>query len=70
MSEILDQLVADAKQNPKANFTQYQLAISEVASSKNVNPAKAFAELRRIMEQRFGLLTLDLIIKYPNVEEQ
>ena len=62
MNSAYAELLSHANGQPKPNFTQYQLAISEIAETTRPDVANAFRELRHIMEIKFNLETLDDLI--------
>jgi hypothetical protein len=62
MNSAYAELLSHANGQPKPNFTQYQLAITEIAETTRPEVANAFRELRHLMEIKFNLETLDDLI--------
>lgn len=65
LPERLDAFFKHLEANPKPNFTQYQLTLDEmirVFDYGDFVAARASRRLRQVLEQRFGLPTLDSLI--------
>jgi hypothetical protein len=61
---VFAELLVHATGQPKPNFTQYQLALTEISESLRSQPefAQAFRDLRHLMEKNFNLETLDDLV--------
>lgn len=70
IEQALDRLMramdAELEKNDRMlpNFTQYQLAVQEVAATSPA-AAAAFARIRHALEQKYTIATLDDVIKAP-----
>jgi hypothetical protein len=66
----LGMLIYAAEHDPKANFSQYQLAIGEiVVQSQTITPEQhrhALWTLRHIMEKRYNLPSIDSLVYGDN----
>lgn len=65
MSNGFKKILELAEEQSRPNFTQLQLAIAEMDArdSNRVNVADAYAHLRKTMERKFGLMSLDEIVR-------
>lgn len=62
---VLTNLFNHLDDNPKPNFTQYQLTLDELVRVFDINDfvaARATRKLRHVLEARFGLATLDDLV--------
>jgi hypothetical protein len=60
IEKAITRILERAASDEKPNFTQYQLALSEISSPPLVSDA--FATLRHLMEQKFKLTSLDALM--------
>ena len=63
-------LIEHAAGNPKPNWTHYQFAVTEISEhlKGSVETAAANRALRNMMEQKFGLETLDSLVDLLKVD--
>ena len=57
-------ILEHAESNPKPNWSQYDMAISELNARVNVSAdtASAYRKLRNLMETKFNLTTIDFLV--------
>jgi len=54
-------ILEHAESNPKPNWSQYDMAISEL-NALTFDTASAYRKLRNLMETKFNLTTIDFLV--------